>query len=511
MVLRTEGGLSAFVLRASIAFLFSAFAFVVVRPSATVGAQQTEQIRFEARNPERITALLQALLNNLPYIPGELLVRFRPGSEPREQAGALGTLRTELRQDNGRWIGEVLHLKGLEGIDPVRASEDLQRQPEVLYAQPNYIRPLEAFPNDTNYSQQWHFEAINLPRAWDINPGGREDVIVAVLDTGLTTTTNTFQFRIWDGRSFQFLSVPFSHAVDFDHARVREGREFAFDWRWVTVSGATVLFDADGHGSHVAGTISQHTNNQIGFAGVAHATTLLPLKVCWSYWDLQLALGAEGTRGFAPPDFGGCPDDAQVEALRYAADNGAQVINMSIGGPGASPAVAEALRYAVSRGAFVSIAAGNEALDGNPSSYPAAYAPEIDGVVAVGAVSRALTRARYSNFGAYVELVAPGGDGGATANNVWQVGPMQTDLRLELLSPRFDRYQSYGISGTSMAAPHVSGLAALLYSQGITNPRAIEEALKWSARDLGAPGRDDEYGFGLIDARRALRGMGLAR
>lgn len=500
-----------FVLGASISCLFSVFALVAAPQSASIGAQESEPIRFEAADPGRIAALVEALVNQRPYVPGELLVRFRPGAAPRAQASALSVLRADVRREDGEWIGDVLHLKGLDGVDPVRASEALRRQPEVLYAQPNFIRPLKAVPNDSNYSQQWHFETINLPRAWEINPGGRADVLVAVLDSGLTTTTNTFQFRIWDGRGFQLFPVPFARAMDFDHARVREGREFVLDWQWTTPGGEAVLFDASGHGSHVAGTISQQTNNEIGFAGIAHGATILPLKVCWSYWDLQLVLGATGTGGFAPADFGGCTDDAQVQALRYAADNGAKVINMSLGGAGAAPAVEEALRYAVARGAFVSIAAGNEALEGNPTSYPAAYAPAIDGVVAVGAVNRALTRARYSNFGPYVELVAPGGDGAAAANHVWQVGPLQTDLRFQLLSPRFDRYQSYGTSGTSMAAPHVAGVAALLYSQGITSPRAIEAALKRTARDLGTPGRDDEYGFGLIDARAALRGLGVVR
>ena len=505
-----RGRVRTYVLGGSIVCFLSILTLSPVQP-VPIAAQEAEPIRFDVRNPDRVNRLMEALANDLPYVPGELLVRFKPGAEPRAQASALTVLRAEVRRESGEWIGDLLHLKALEGIDPVKAAEDLRRQPEVLYAQPNYIRPLKAVPNDTNYSQQWHFEAINLPRAWDINPGGRADVLVAVLDSGLTTTANTYQFRIWEGRGFQLFPIPFAKAMDFDHARVRAGREFAFDWQWSAPNGDAVLFDADGHGSHVAGTISQQTNNDSGFAGIAHGVTILPLKVCWSYWDLQLALGAEGVPVFAPPDFGGCPDDAQVEALRYAADNGAKVINISLGGEGASPAIAEALRYAVGRGAFVTISAGNEALEGNPTSYPAAYAPGIDGVVAVGAVNRGLTRARYSNFGPYVELVAPGGDGGALANDVWQVAPLQSDLRRQLLAPRFDRSEPFGMSGTSMAAPHVAGVAALLYSQGITNPKAIEAALKRSARDLGPPGRDPEYGFGLIDARAALRGLGVAR
>ncbi|HXW06367.1 MAG TPA: S8 family serine peptidase [Vicinamibacterales bacterium] len=494
--------------------IFVALAALAVAPgqvSAPVTAQEPPLIRFEASDTVRWRATLQALQDGLPYVPGELLVRFNPDADPGEHARALSVLRTDVRASNVRWIGDVVHLHGLGDVDPVRAAEDLQRQPEVIYAQPNYIRPLKSRPNDPNYAQQWHFDAIDLPRAWDINPGGRDDVIVAVLDSGLSTTTATFGFRIWNGEAFQVFGVPFAQIEDFDHARVRRGREFAFGLQWITPSGENLVFDADGHGSHVAGTIAQQTNNGIGFAGVAHATTILPVKVCWSYWDLQLALGAEGSRGFAPADFNGCDDSAIVEGLRYAADNGARVINMSLGGEPPAPALEEALEYAVSRGAFVSIAAGNEALEGNPTSYPAAYAPDIDGVVAVGAVTRASTRARYSNFGPYVELVAPGGDGAAQANAVWQMAPDQDDLAFELLSPRFDRFQSLGINGTSMAAPHVAGVAALLYSQGITNPAAIEAALKRFARDLGPAGRDDEYGHGVVDARAALRGLGVVR
>jgi serine protease len=183
-----------------------------------------------------------------------------------------------VNSQNSRWIGDVLHIRSLDIADAEHAAETLRRQPEVAYAQPNYIRRNKTTPNDTNYSSQWHFETINLPSAWNINAGGRSDVTVAVIDSGLTTTTNTFNFRIWDGRAFRVLAVPFSKAADFDHTRVNVGREFVFGWRWATSAGETLLFDADGHGTHVAGTIAQQTNNDSGYAGVAYQTTLLPLK-----------------------------------------------------------------------------------------------------------------------------------------------------------------------------------------------------------------------------------------
>jgi serine protease len=474
-------------------------------------AQVFEMAEPVAHDLDRLHRLKEALDRELPYVPNEVLVRFAPGSEPWQQASALRVLSASVSRNGSRWIGDVLHLRSADIEDPVHAAELLRRQPEVLYAQPNFLRRNKSTPNDTSYSSQWHFQTINMPSAWDINAGGRNDVLVAVLDSGLTTIDNTFIFRIWDGLSFRLFPIPFRKTADFDHARVNPGKEFVLGGGWISTSGTPILFDADGHGSHVAGTIAQQTNNSLGFAGIAYQTTLLPLKVCFSYWDVQMLLGARGIPGIVPPDANGCPDDAQVEALRFAADSGAKVINMSIGGSRGAPALEEALRYAVSRGAFVSIAAGNDAQNGNPTIYPAAYAPGITGVVAVGGVNRRLSRASYSSFGSYVELSAPGGGDGSSADRVWQVTPLQADLRFELFAPRFDHYEANGFQGTSMAAPHVAGVAALLYSQGITNPAAIEAALERFARDLGSPGRDDEFGHGLIDARAALRGLGVAK
>jgi serine protease len=342
-----------------------------------------------------------------------------------------------------------------------------------------------------------------MPQAWDINWGataGKNKVIVAVLDTGLTTASGVYNYQIWTGSLFQVLPVPFSPAVDFNMSNVLAGRDFTF--------GFSRMFDTSGHGTHVAGTIAQQADNSAYYAGIAHGASLLPVKVCWDYWDLQLYWGSLSVPGYADKDAGGCDDADVIAGIRWAADNGADVINISLGGTDPSPSYRDAFRYAVDRGAFIAIAAGNDAEDGNPSVYPAYYATEFEGVVAVGAVNRSQKRATYSSYGPYVELAAPGGD---SSGYIFQVVPNSTDLGTSLTSPRFDRYNSGGKSGTSMATPHVAGVAALLYNQGVTKPAAIEAALKRFARDLGAAGRDNEYGYGLIDARATLRGLGVAK
>jgi serine protease len=412
-----------------------------------------------------------------------------------------------------RWIGDVLHLQALDVSDVERAAADLRMQPEVAWAQPNYIRRRFSTPNDPGFSQQWNMPSINMPLAWDINAGAAEGILVAVLDSGLTTVDGTFTFRIWTGTQFQTLPVPFAKAADFDHGKVRVGADFQVFGGWSTSGGTPLIFDAGGHGTHVAGTVAQQTNNSSGFAGVAFGVELLPVKVCFEPWDVQLAAGFLGIPGFAPDDANGCDDAAITEGIRYAADQGAKVINLSLGGEDNDPAILNAMQYAVSRGAFIAIAGGNAALDGNPVEYPAGFAPQVNGAVSVGAVTPSLARALYSNTGSHIELSAPGGAGpfGAPSEAVFQMAPNQSDLSILRPAPAFNRYQEWGISGTSMAAPHVAAVAALLYSQGVRTPAAIEAVLKKSARDLGNPGKDDEFGAGLVDARAAIRGLGLMK
>ena len=193
---------------------------------------------------------------------------------------------------------------------------------------------------------------------------------------------------------------------------------------------------------------------------------------------------------------------------------------MSVGRTGPpAPAVESAIRYAVGRGVFIAISGGNEFEDGNPTEVIAEIASRVPGAVSVAAVDKSRAHAFYSTTGGYIELAAPGGAGRGfgTAGGVFQqtFDPTFTDTFLlppsQFRAPRFDVLGYIPYQGTSMASPHVAGIAAMLMQQGITDPAAIEEALEKTAVDLGTPGRDNMFGFGLVDARAALRGLGLAK
>jgi serine protease len=349
-----------------------------------------------------------------------------------------------------------------------------------------------------------------MERAWDIQPQAGSEVVVAVLDTGVAFRTVTLQYT---ADSFQLTAggpeYPALGSVDVPFAVAPELGDAKFVSPWDFIWDDDLPVDLDGHGTHVSGTIGQLTNNGVGVAGMAYNVRIMPVKVLDDVWDFIFNSPFIGT------------DDTVARGIRYAADNGAKVINMSIGRSEGGPAtvVDEAIRYAISRGAFVVVAGGNTADSGNAPSRTAESAPAIQGMVSVSAVGRALERAYYSTTNSYVELAAPGGDqrrDGGTG------GILQQTLDLDLLhthelgaesfsAPRADMFAYYYFQGTSMAVPHVSALAALLIQQGITDPAAIEAAMKQFARDLGPSGIDNQYGHGLIQPRTTLRGLGLAR
>jgi serine protease len=260
-------------------------------------------------------------------------------------------------------------------------------------------------------------------------------------------------------------------------------------------------FDLDGHGTHVTGTIGERTGNDLGVAGMAFNVSLMPVKAVSGVWDE--AMGA--------PNIGS--ESIVAEAIRYAADHGAKVINLSLGFDGPVTAVRDAITYAIDKGAFVAVAAGNSGDNGSPQVYPAAYASDIDGLVAVAALDLNFNRAYYSNSNSYVELAAPGGDLRVDLNgDGYPDGILQETLDLDLVDQGiFNQFDYFFLSGTSQATPHVSGLAALLMSEGITDPKAVEKILEHFATDLGSPGRDNDTGFGVINPRAAIFGIGLAK
>ena len=446
-----------------------------------------------------------------PFLRGSIIVRFRAGASPDARRAILAQVDGA---SAGPPAGSTFDIVAIDPhADPEAAARKLDLQPDVQYAQARYRVYPKFRPNDPQYSRQWNFPAIDMERAWDINPGATPAIIVAVLDTGVAYRSGTMRYV---GRPFSLpgsrgsviplpalgvVDVPFAPAPDLGGSeRFVSPRDFIWE--------NELPFDLDGHGTHVTGTIGQLTNNGVGGAGMAFNVRIMPVKVTGSVWDEIFGSPRVGT------------DDLVARGIRYAVDNGAKVVNMSIGRGGPSaPVVREAVAYAVSRGTFVAVAAGNDFEEGNDVERLAEFAPEIEGMVAVGAVGPDRQRAFYSNTGAYIELMAPGGNSRVRGS---EGGVLQQTFDFDLVdtfllgptryrAPRFDAFTYEFLQGTSMATPHVAGFAALLMQQGITSPAAVEAAMKRWATDLGPPGLDPEYGYGLINPRASLRGLGLAR
>ncbi len=480
---------------------------------------------------ERAEAFVDAARRGLDYLPGEVLVRFKPFVSSAARQRALDVLGGRPRLGDVEWHGPVALVRDRTEPNAHVLAHRLRERPEVAYAEPNHIARVEprlherlravdpspapalaaAVPNDEDFAAyQWNFSLIDMPGAWEIQPGGRPEIVVAVLDTGVTAASVTRTFRIWTGAAFEDVPMPFAVSDDLPAARLVGARDLAF----LEPSGP--VLDLDGHGTHVAGTIGESTNNLRRLAGMAYNVRVMPIKVCLGYWEILIARAQASITGFPPADVGGCLYSDMADGIYYAADQGARVMNISIGGPGASTLLRDALTYAASRGMFVAISMGNDFQNGNTVSFPARYGQDIQGVMAVGAVGKTSDKAYYSSTGPHCEIAAPGGDGTIGGSPdfgfVWQTTLDFLDQVPSVIRPRFDRYDKIGYQGTSMAAPHVAGLAALLASQSPgMSPASIERIVRATARDLGAPGRDDFFGYGLIQPRTALFGRGIRR
>jgi serine protease len=309
----------------------------------------------------------------------------------------------------------------------------------------------DTFPNDPQYKYQWHLDQVGMREAWHLADGN--GVIVAVLDTGVGYEDRGRFHMLPDLKGVTFVE-PYDFVGNDRHAN-----------------------DDHGHGSHVAGTIAQVTNNGIGVAGVARNVRIMPLKV----------LSANGSGSVA----------GIANAIRYAADHGAKVINMSLGGAFPSAVLKKAVAYSHKKGVTIVCAAGNESR--GRVGYPAAY----PGAVAVSATQFDEATTFYSNWGKDVDIAAPGGNTRVDQNGDGMPdGVLQNTIALG--DPTKNDY--FGYMGTSMASPHVAGVAALVIGEGITDPVRVEQILKDSARKPNKQTYNpDKYGAGIVDAPAAVR------
>ncbi|WP_409000518.1 S8 family peptidase [Streptomyces europaeiscabiei] len=359
---------------------------------------------------------------------------------------------------------------------------EYQADPQVAYVAPDRLNKAMATPNDTEYSKQWDLSeataGMNVPGAWDKVTG--TGVTVAVIDTGYVAHSD-LAANIVGG--YDFIA---DTAVSVDGNGRDSNPADPGDWNNATECGTGVpASDSSWHGTHVAGTIAAATNNSKGIAGIAYGAKISPVRVlgkCGGY-DSDIIDAITWASGGT---VSGVPANTNV----------AKVINMSLGGGGAcTTATQSAITAAVNRGTTVVVAAGNS--NANAANYSPA---SCNNVISVAATNRAGSRSSYSNFGSVVDIAAPGGE-----TRTAESGGILSTLNAGTKTPTSESYAYY--QGTSMAAPHIAGLAALVKSaNSALTPAQIESAIKTNSRAL--PGTcSGGCGAGLADAAKTVQAV----
>ncbi|SYZ72446.1 Thermophilic serine proteinase (modular protein) [Candidatus Zixiibacteriota bacterium] len=386
------------------------------------------------------------------YTPSEIIVKFKSNVTAMKASSAISDLGATLISSNEAIGFHELAIPAGKTVDEMVAA--FSARPDVEYAEPNYIAHAFMTPNDPYYSYQWHFPLIGMSTAWDLSTG--TGVVVAVIDCGVAYENYGVYYQAPDLAGTNFVA----------------GYDF--------VNNDTHPDDDCAHGTHVTGTIAQTTNNSLGVAGIAFNCSIMPVKV----------LDASGNGTYT----------AIANGITFAADNGAKVINMSLGGASGSSTLQNAVIYAYNKGVTIVCAAGNAG--SSTPQYPAAYTQ----CISVSAVRYDRTYTYYTSYGSTIDICAPGGD-----LNVDQNGDGYVDGVLQQThdGTNYGTFGYYFYEGTSMACPHVAGVAALLIAKagGSMTPDAVRAALQNTATDLGATGWDQYYGYGLVNPTAALNSI----
>jgi serine protease len=418
-------------------------------------------------SPEDVT---DRIIIRYRHTTGEL---FSPAQneQMRRLSRHAGATLTYLREMSGD--AHVIRLpQKLPAAQVERIAKRLADLPEVEYAEPDRIVRHTLTPNDPGYGEQWHYYertgGINVPAAWDVTTGS-DAIVVAILDTGVTDHPDLT--RSVPGLGYDFVSEDISNDGDGRDSDPRDPGD------WCDSE------NSSWHGTHVAGTIGADSNNGVGVAGVNWTSPLLHVRVLGACGGFTSDI-IDGLRWAAGLPVPGVPANAHP----------ARVLNLSLGGRSqCSPAWQSAIDDVTARGAVVVVAAGNENRDAKD------YTPAgCDGVITVAATDRNGSRARFSNFGAAVEISAPG----VNVLSTWNTGTT---------TPGAATYA--WISGTSMAAPHVSGVVSLMLSRNPSlTPAQVLAILQQTARrfPVGSTCTTSLCGSGIVDAEAAIRSAGDA-
>ncbi len=394
--------------------------------------------------------------------PGAVLVGFRSGATAAE-GGALVAAGYQVTRE----FPELnMVAVGAPAGQEEATRDDIARLPGVAFAELDYwLRPQAAgefYPNDPGYAGQWALPLIGAPEAWSVSAGAPE-VVIAVIDSGLDLTHPDLAAQLWINAG----EIPANGEDDDGNGKVDDVNGWHF-YQECGESGCEsrengAVADDSGHGSHVGGIAAATTNNGEGVAGIASASRIMAVKV------IDMATGVAAHSDVAA-------------GILYAVNNGASIINVSLGGAQYSQTLCAAVSAAVSRGKLVVAAAGNL---GQTVYYPAAC----PGALAVGATDSNDNPANFTNPGTRVDLAAPGVD------------------ILSVVYPSTTEGSAYATrSGTSQATPHVAAAAALVWARWPElSADDVKAQLLGSVKDVGPAGRDDKTGWGRLDLARAVR------